>query len=127
MTATRIGVAVVEHEGRFLVGTRDDDGPLPGFAEFPGGKCNESESPEACAVRECHEETGLVVRAEELLHRVTHQYDHGELEIHFWRCDVVNRDPASPAAPFCWVARSELQTLAFPPANDTVIALICDG
>ena len=49
----RIGIAVVEHEGRYLVGTRGPDGPLAGYAEFPGGKCLPDELPEMCAIREC--------------------------------------------------------------------------
>jgi 8-oxo-dGTP pyrophosphatase MutT (NUDIX family) len=56
--ATRIGIAIVEHAGRFLVGVRGDGSPLSGKAEFPGGKCHENESPAECAVRECLEETG---------------------------------------------------------------------
>eukprot|EP00913_Durusdinium_trenchii_P035339 g33069.t1 len=54
-----IGIAVVEHAGQYLVGVRGDDGPLPGKAEFPGGKCRAGEMPRDCAVRECLEETGL--------------------------------------------------------------------
>ena len=41
--ATRIGIAVVESAGRILVGQRAADVPLPGLAEFPGGKCESDE------------------------------------------------------------------------------------
>ena len=51
----RIGIAVVEHAGRYLVGIRGPDVPLAGYAEFPGGKCLPNESPEDCAVRECRD------------------------------------------------------------------------
>ena len=61
-SVTRIGIAVVESNGKFLIGVRSPDGPLPGFHEFPGGKLHPGETPEACAVRECLEETGLDVR-----------------------------------------------------------------
>ncbi|HUG19005.1 MAG TPA: NUDIX domain-containing protein, partial [Planctomycetaceae bacterium] len=58
--AVRVGIAIVEHQGRYLVGTRPADADLPGKLEFPGGKCEEGESPEHAATRECLEETGLV-------------------------------------------------------------------
>ncbi|MCA9069030.1 MAG: NUDIX domain-containing protein, partial [Planctomycetaceae bacterium] len=56
---TQIGIAIVEHNNCFLIGVRGDDSPLSGLAEFPGGKCQDGETPADCAVRECWEETGL--------------------------------------------------------------------
>ena len=48
----QVGIAVVEHAGRYLVGVRGPDVPLAGFAEFPGGKFLINESPFDCAIRE---------------------------------------------------------------------------
>src|SRR5262249_13310601 len=56
---TLVAIAVVEHGERFLVGIRPEGKPLAGFAEFPGGKVNDGETPEAAAIRECDEESGL--------------------------------------------------------------------
>ena len=57
----QIAVAVVEHDGRFLVGLRPAGKPLAGFSEFPGGKVHSGETPAEAAERECREETGLSV------------------------------------------------------------------
>jgi mutator protein MutT len=54
-----IAVAVVEHQGRFLIGKRPDDAALGGYWEFPGGKVEQGESPADAAIRECLEETGV--------------------------------------------------------------------
>ncbi|MFQ5734162.1 MAG: NUDIX domain-containing protein, partial [Planctomycetaceae bacterium] len=89
---TRIGIAVVSCDARYLVGTRAADVPLAGMHEFPGGKCEPGESPCDCAVRECREETGLHVTPLEELDRPTHAYPHGTVELHFWLC--VPEDPA---------------------------------
>ncbi len=35
----RVAIAVVEHSGYYLVGTRKPGEVLAGHAEFPGGKC----------------------------------------------------------------------------------------
>ncbi|MFK7940001.1 MAG: NUDIX hydrolase [Roseovarius sp.] len=54
---------------RVLVLRRDDrpDLPWPGYLDLPGGGREGSESPEACALRETHEEVGLVVRPDQLV------------------------------------------------------------
>src|SRR5579872_1324767 len=81
-----IGIAVVERDGAYLVGTRSDQGPLAGYAEFPGGKCLAAETPECCARRECLEETGLEVHSVRLLLNSIHEYPHGVVDLHFWLC-----------------------------------------
>ncbi len=120
---TRIGIAVVESAGRILVGRRSANVPLAGLAEFPGGKCEADETPRSCAVRECGEETGLLVVPREHLATVEHSYAHGDVELHFWRCRLSPGldDQATPASPFRWVTFAELATLDFPEANKTVL------
>jgi len=125
VTAIPIGIAVVERDGRYLVGTRPDGVPLAGYAEFPGGKCEPGETPEACAVRECREETGLVVEPVELLERRTWDYPHGRVELSFALCRPV--DGSEPAAPFRWVPRAELAGLRFPEANAAVVGRLVAG
>jgi 8-oxo-dGTP diphosphatase len=121
----RIGIAVVEHRGRFLVGIRPAGVPLAGYAEFPGGKCDPDEAPDACAVRECAEETGLAVTTVHQLDRLVHTYDHGMVELHFWLCRP--SDAASVADShqgYGWVVARELTTLQFPDANAGVIRML---
>ena len=122
---TRIGIAIVEHEDRFLVGVRGDDSPLAGKAEFPGGKCLVDESAADCAVRECLEETGLKVRPVRLLEKTVYEYPHGRVELHFWLCEAA--DPLTISdnhQGFRWVPREELKSRDFPDANGQVITLI---
>ena len=124
-SAIPIGVAVVEHQGRYLVGRRAADSPLPGQAEFPGGKCHPGESSGVCARRECLEETGLQVVTVDLLMRRTFTYPHATLDLSFWLCR-----PADPAAisenhrDYRWVPREELAALNFPEANRPLIEVL---
>lgn len=119
-SCTTIGIAVVEREGCYLVGVRGPHGPLPGYSEFPGGKCVAGETPAECARRECQEETGLDVRPVRLLQNVRHSYPHGEVDLHFWLCEPT--DPrAEPGAPYGWLPRSELGSCRFPEANQPLI------
>lgn len=120
---TRIGIAVVESAGRILVGRRPFGVPLAGLFEFPGGKCESSETPRSCAVRECREETGLMIVPREHLATVKHSYAHGDVELHFWKCGLSPGlpDHAAPSDPFRWVTYEELGILDFPPTNKPVL------
>lgn len=123
-----IGVAVVEYQGSYLVGIRGEQGPLPGYSEFPGGKCLSNERPADCACRECFEESGLLVTPARLLLNAAYQYAHGTVDLHFWLCHPA--DPAQVAdehQAFRWVARTDLKNHRFPEGNLRLIELLTTG
>lgn len=124
-TPTPIGVAVVEHHGRYLVGFRDAAGPLGGYAEFPGGKCVPGESTGRCACRECLEETGLEVTAVDLLMHRVFTYPHDTVDLHFWLCRPAPRaEIKEDHRGYRWVTDDELKTLRFPEANQPLIDVL---
>ena len=113
---TPIAIAVVEHDGRFLVGQRPDGVPLAGLWEFPGGKIEPGETPAQAAVRECLEETGLVVEAIGEYPASEHHYAHGRVQLHFIACRLF--DPVTPIRDsYRWIPRQELKDYAFPEGN----------
>ena len=121
-TITKVGIAVVEHRGRYLVGLREDPVPLAGLAEFPGGKCRPSEPAAECAVRECAEETGLRVKIVEPLQHRRYEYPHGLVDLSFFLCEPLEKEPiAERHGAFEWVTTAALHDLDFPPANRPVI------
>ena len=117
----QIAIAVVEREGHFLVGQRPQGVVLAGYWEFPGGKIAAGETPSTAAVRECREETGLVVDIAKALRTVHHRYDHDAMVLRFFLCRIHDDQASSPCDPFVWVARPVLAQLEFPPANRGVI------
>lgn len=119
----RIGIAVVEHDGCWLVGVRGDSGPLPGYAEFPGGKCRDGESPEECAVRECAEEAGLAVEVVDVLYQCDFDYPHAAVALNFHLCRP-RGSVAERHRQFEWVSATKLRELKFPEANQPVIKLL---
>ena len=123
--AACVAVAVVRRGDWVLVGRRSASGPLPGLAEFPGGKVLPGESLEACAVRECREETGLDVTVVRLLQETVHDYPHGRIRLAFFLCRPAADAPPRP--PFAWVAVSQLARLPFPAANRAVVDLLLGG
>src|SRR5262245_44090621 len=114
---TPIAIAVVEWEGRFLVGQRPAGVPLAGLWEFPGGKIEPGESPEEAAVRECREEAGLVVESLWRYPQRVQQYDHDRLTLHFIACRPVADTPTDSKPPFRWIPREEQPQYEFPSGN----------
>jgi len=114
---TQIAIAVVEHEGRFLIGQRPANVPLPGLWEFPGGKIEPGETQEVAAVRECLEETGLNVEPLFRYPQHVEQYDHDRVELHFVNCRLAADVSFNPQSPYCWVPRAELSNYSFPAGN----------
>ncbi len=57
---------------------------MAGFWEFPGGKLEVNESPEAALIRELEEEVGIVVTKNELFHRVDHEFDDRFITLFFY-------------------------------------------
>src|SRR3990167_4592256 len=53
--------ALVDADGRVLLARRPEGKPMAGLWEFPGGKVEPGEVPEACLIRELKEELGIDV------------------------------------------------------------------
>ena len=120
-----IGIAVVEYQGCYLIGTRPSGASLAGFAEFPGGKCEPGEEPSAAATRECLEETGLPVEVCELLTRRRYDYPYGSVDLHFYLCRPAEApETHTDLRGFRWESVSALRKLKFPRANVPVLDLL---
>jgi 8-oxo-dGTP diphosphatase len=119
---TRVGIGLIGRGGSYLIRRRPPGSAMAGYWEFPGGKCEPGESPEAATARECLEEVGVEVLVGELAHRVVRRYPHGLIELHYYWCSA-DGEPASDSG-FVWVPAGELPNYHFPGANDAVVAAL---
>jgi 8-oxo-dGTP diphosphatase len=71
---TTVVAAVIERDGRVLIAQRNNSGQHPLKWEFPGGKVESGESPEAAAIRELEEELGIQARIDREIGRYEYQY-----------------------------------------------------
>jgi 8-oxo-dGTP diphosphatase len=118
----RVGIGIIGREGRYLIRQRPPGTVYAGYWEFPGGKCEAGESPDAATHRECREEIGIDIHVGTLRRVVEYRYPHGWVEMSFYDC--VTEDPvAEPArgTGFRWVAAEELISLPFPQANGPIL------
>jgi 8-oxo-dGTP diphosphatase len=120
----RVAIALVERGGSYLIRQRPEQpgSPMPGYWEFPGGKCDGDESPDQAAARECREETGVSINVCRLRRIITHHYPHGHVELHYFDCEPRSEhvEPALETG-FRWVAARVLPGLVFPEANEPIL------
>ena len=119
-----VTAAVIERDGRYLVTRRLRGTHLAGFWEFPGGKCDASEPLAACLEREIAEELDTSVRIGSEIHHVAHEYPERIVELHFYRCELLGEPRPMLGQEMRWVARGELASLEFPPADAELIRLL---
>src|ERR1700747_2260344 len=123
--------AVIERQDRrLLIGQRRKNDSSPLKWEFPGGKVQNSESPEAALARELREELGVTLTKCAEIGRVHHRYPTvpAELEIRFYAAAFAEPE----ATPVCfeqvaWVLPRELGDYDFLAANTPLIAELATG
>lgn len=120
-TRTQIAVAVVVEGDRVLVGRRSHVATdAPDLHEFPGGKVEPGEGPEAAAARECFEEVGLEIRIGRKLDAVRADSATGPIDVVFFVAEPLDRE-GCPKPPFEWRRVTALEPHAFPAANAGVL------
>lgn len=119
-----VAAAVVKSDGRYLVTRRQRGVHLEGLWEFPGGKCEPGESIANCLRRELQEELGTDASVGNELLAVTHHYPDRSVELHFLACELTHPPTPLLGQEMRWVARDDLRSLHFPPADDELIALL---
>jgi mutator protein MutT len=122
-----VTAAIVERDGRFLVSRRPPGVHLEGLWEFPGGKCDPGESLQACLERELREELGAASRIGDEVMDVAHAYPERIVELHFFRCELLEDPRPLLGQELRWVSREGLAQLSFPPADAELIERLRSG
>lgn len=113
-------VALIDPDGRVLVSQRPQGKSLAGLWEFPGGKIEPGERPEAALIRELKEELNIDVTASCLapLTFASHAYDEFHLLMPLYVCRRWKGEAqAMEGQVLKWVRAKALRELAMPPAD----------
>ena len=117
--------ALIDADGRVLIAQRPAGRPMAGLWEFPGGKVELNETPEATLIRELQEELGIIVNEECLapLTFASHSYADFHLVMPLYVCrrwDGLVR--AQEGQDLAWVRPNRLKDYPMPPADVPLIA-----
>jgi 8-oxo-dGTP diphosphatase len=124
-----VAAALIDAENRILVAQRLPGGSLAGLWEFPGGKIEPGETPEAALVRELDEELGVSVAATALapVTFVSHAYPDFHLLMLLYLCrDWQGTPVGQQGQPLRWEAAGALADLPMPPADVPLVAVLRD-
>jgi 8-oxo-dGTP diphosphatase len=121
--------ALVDADGRILISQRPPGKTLAGLWEFPGGKVEAGETPEATLVRELAEEIGIDVSASCLapLTFASHAYEDFHLLMPLYVCRRWKGiASAQEGQALKWVYPARLRDYPMPPADVPLIAALTD-
>jgi 8-oxo-dGTP diphosphatase len=122
MIHLHVACAIIERDGRVLATQRSPAMSMPLKWEFPGGKIHESESAEACLMREVREELGVDVVVGQPLTAVTHHYPALTVTLYPFRCRIVaGTITLHEHAASSWLLPVELPALDWAEADRPVI------
>ena len=122
-------VALVDTDGRILLAQRPAHKSMGGLWEFPGGKIEACESPEAALIRELQEELDINTSESCLapLSFASHAYDDFHLVMMLFVCRRWHGQPRPvEGGALKWVTPNQLRDYPMPPADIPLIPVLHD-
>ncbi|MBX9749543.1 MAG: 8-oxo-dGTP diphosphatase MutT [Roseococcus sp.] len=124
-----VACALLDTEGRILLAQRPEGKSMAGLWEFPGGKLEAGETPEAALIRELREELGIETQEACLspLFFASHSYPKFHLLMPLYICRKwQGRAVAREGQNLAWVRPDKLRDYPMPPADVPLVALLRD-
>jgi 8-oxo-dGTP diphosphatase len=124
-----VACALVDADRRVLIARRPEGKPMAGLWEFPGGKVEPEETPEAAIIRELEEELGVETKTACLapLSFASHSYESFHLLMPLFVCRRWQGTPvAREHTALKWVRPQALRDYPMPAADEPLIAPLCD-
>jgi len=124
-----VACALVDADRRVLIAQRPEGKSMAGLWEFPGGKVEAGETPEAALIRELREELGIETKEACLapISFASHAYESIHLLMPLYVCRKWQGTPqAREHIALKWVRPQALRDYPMPPADEPLIAALCD-
>ena len=121
--------ALIDSDGRILLARRPEGRTMAGLWEFPGGKLEPGETPEAALIRELNEELGIGITESCLapFAFASHAYERFHLLMPLFLCRRWTGQPvAREGQALVWVRPAKLRDYPMPPADLPLIPLLRD-
>ncbi len=117
-----VTAAIIFENERYLICQRGAGGSCAYLWEFPGGKVEPNEDPEACLIRECQEELGITIRLLRIYAETSYQYPERRIDFTFFEAHIESGS-ISPTVheDVRWVSYQELHQYPFCPADVEIV------
>jgi len=118
----KVTAAVIEENGKVLIGRRKPGRHMGGKWELPGGKIEPGETPQESLARELLEELAIKVRVGEFLCNAFYDGDGVSLELLVYRVERLEGEPALiEHQELCWVRPEELSVFDLADSDRKVV------
>ena len=124
-----VACALLDQDGHVLIAQRPEGKALAGLWEFPGGKVETGEAPEATLIRELQEELGITVKEPCLAPLTFASFAYPDFHLLMplyvcrrWEGVVIAREHQA----LKWVRPNELRQFPMPPADEPLIPALID-
>ncbi len=119
--------AVIVKDGKVLAAQRGMDMALAGKWEFPGGKIEATETPQAALRRELQEELRCTAEVGEFVATTEYEYDFGIVVLTTYYCTLIDGQPTlTEHAAIRWLPGAELGQLEWAPADIPAVEQIVE-
>lgn len=124
MKTIEVVAAVIIKDGKVFA-TQRGYGEWQGWWEFPGGKIESGESPEAALVREIREELDADIKVGELLETVEWDYLKFHLTMHCFICSLLSESMhLNEHEAAAWLTRETIHSVKWLPADEGLVGKI---
>lgn len=118
----QVTAALLLKEGKILIARRPGNDDLANCWEFPGGKIEEGETPEACLIREMKEELNIDVNIGSFFVESIFNYQQGTIQLlSYWITWQSGELKPIVHSEVAWVDRDELINYEFAPADIPIV------
>lgn len=121
----QVAVGVLRKEKQVLLARRQAHQDLAGLWEFPGGKIEAGETPEAALTREFSEEVGVATRNWQPLIQIPWDYEKVSVLLNVYETEQFDGEPhGAEGQTVQWTPVPELEAQAFPEANRGLVTAL---
>jgi 8-oxo-dGTP diphosphatase len=113
-----VGAVIFNENNEVLCALRSPTMTLPNYWEFPGGKINKGEEPQAALVREIKEELGCAITVDEKVEEIEYEYETIIVHLTTYKAQILEGMPkALEHTELKWVSVKDLNNLNWAPAD----------
>ncbi|MCU7756952.1 (deoxy)nucleoside triphosphate pyrophosphohydrolase (plasmid) [Bacillus cereus] len=113
-----VGAVIFNENNEVLCALRSPTMTLPNYWEFPGGKINKGEEPQAALVREIKEELGCAITVDEKVEEIEYEYETIIVHLTTYKAQILEGIPkALEHTELKWVSVKDLNNLNWAPAD----------
>ena len=125
MKHIEVVAAVIEKDDKVFCCQKGNKGECAYKWEFPGGKIELGETHKQALIREIKEELDCLIKVNNYLITINHQYNTFHLTMHVYLCELIDKEPVlSEHIDSKWCSKDKLTDLDFAEADYLFLDMI---